>query len=579
MPMSYQTETIASLLPKLNNSWYLPSLQREFVWGTDRVCELFDSLMRAYPISSLLTWKVPDDAREDVEAYRFLTEGSDFGAHNTRERAYGARELIFVLDGQQRLTSLLIGLKGTYEVRRKYARTGESNRLHLDLLRDGNVVDEQGQVWYGFEFRANSATAARGSEWFEVGRILRYQGKLDTLLQETKSKLTRFHLTEDEVNCAMRNLSRLYKVVYDEESLTYHTETQGDQERMLEIFVRANSGGEPLSKSDLLLSNLTVHWKGLNAREEIKKYVDELNEKLNRGLTRAQWKASLSQDFVLKACLVLLDLPVAYRISSFNKATCDRISDYWAEIKVAITRTVEAASWFGITGPTLTSANALIPIAYYLYRNPEISLISEEREDASRAQVIRRWLIMALLNGIFGGSADSMLSKFREAIKRHGENGRMFPVEQLDAATRQAKRLATSDREAIKYILDLQYGRPITRLAQTLLFDERSWGVIPHQCDHIFAQDGFKHFKQFRDQADGFANLTLLSAAANNEKHAVPFAEWIGGQEDAFLERHLIPRNQELWTFDKFPEFLQERQLLILDRLFKVLGSSSYPSQ
>ena len=167
--MSYQTETVASILPKLNNSWYLPSLQREFVWGTDRVCELFDSLMRAYPISSLLTWRVPDDAREDVEAYRFLTEGSDFGAHNTRERAYGAREFTFVLDGQQRLTSLLIGLKGTYEVRRKYARTGENQRLHLDLLRDGDVVDDQGQVWYGFEFRANSATAARGSEWFEVG--------------------------------------------------------------------------------------------------------------------------------------------------------------------------------------------------------------------------------------------------------------------------------------------------------------------------------------------------------------------------------------------------------------------------
>ena len=59
--------------------------------------------------------------------------------------------------------------------------------------------------------------------------ILRYQGKLDTLLQETKSKLTRFRLTEDEIDCAMRNLSRLYKVVYEDESLTYHTETQGDQ--------------------------------------------------------------------------------------------------------------------------------------------------------------------------------------------------------------------------------------------------------------------------------------------------------------------------------------------------------------
>ena len=139
-------------------------------------------------------------------------------------------------------------------------------------------------------------------------------------------------------------------------------------------------------------------------------------------------KASISQDFVLKACLVLLDLPVAYRISSFNKETCDRISDYWSEIKLALTQTIEAASWFGITGPTLTSANALIPIAYYLFRNPEIRMMGEEKDNAANAQVVRRWLIMALLNGVFGGSSDSMLSKLRETIKRYGENGRMFEL-------------------------------------------------------------------------------------------------------------------------------------------------------
>jgi Protein of unknown function DUF262/Protein of unknown function (DUF1524) len=572
--MIFTTETIASVLPKLNNSWYLPSLQREFVWGTERVCELFDSLMRAYPISSLLTWRVPEAIREEVEAYRFLNQGSDFGAHNARERAYGADDLIFVLDGQQRLTSLLIGLKGTYEVRKKYARTAESQRLHLDLLRDGEAADDQGQVWYGFEFRANSTTASRASEWFEVGRILRYDRKLDALLEETKLKLGRHHLNEHEIDCAIRNLTRLYCVVYEEESLTYHTEIKGDQERMLEIFVRANSGGEPLSKSDLLLSNLTVHWKGMNAREEIKGFVDELNDKINRGLSKKQSKAALSQDFVLKACLVLLDLPVAYRISSFNKATCDRISECWSELKEALTQTIEATSWFGITGPTLTSANALIPIAYYLFRNPETRLMGEGKDSAANAQAVRKWLIMALLNGVFGGSSDSMLSKLRESLKRHGENGRVFPVIELDSAIRQAKRIPSTDKEAVKNILDFKYGKPVTRLAQTLLFEERSWGVIPHDCDHIFPQDGFKHFRQFRDMADNFGNLTLLSASANNEKRAVPFEEWICTQEAAFLERHLIPQIPELWRFEKFPDFLKERQLLILDRLYKVLSGS-----
>lgn len=202
--------------------------------------------------------------------------------------------------------------------------------------------------------------------------------------------------------------------------------------------------------------------------------------------------------------------------------------------------------------------------------------MSESKEDGAKAQVIRRWLIMALLNGIFGGSSDSMLTKLREAIKRHGENGRMFPVEELDAATREAKRIPTNDKQAIKGILDLQYGKPVTRLAQTLLFDERSWGVIPHECDHIFPQDGFnKYFKQYRELANKFGNLTLIATAANNEKRAAPFEEWICQQEGGFLERHLIPQLPELWKFERFPEFLKERERLILDRLFKVLEAKA----
>jgi Protein of unknown function (DUF1524) len=152
----------------------------------------------------------------------------------------------------------------------------------------------------------------------------------------------------------------------------------------------------------------------------------------------------------------------------------------------------------------------------------------------------------------------------------------MFPVTQLDAATREAKRVPTNDKEAIKQILELQYGKPVTRLAQTLLFDERSWGVSPHDCDHIFPVDGFnKHFRHYKDLANKFGNLTLLSAATNNEKRAAPFEEGIITQEAAFLDRHLIPELPDLWTFDKFPEFLRERERLILDQLFKVLETKA----
>ena len=571
--LSYRAESIFGVLPRLNTSWFLPSLQREFVWDAERISNLFDSLMRSYPISAFLLWAVPESDREDLEVYRFTDSASDFGRHNVRDRAFGEKSLTFVLDGQQRLTSLLIGLKGTYEIRKKYARTGEVQRLHLDLLRNGELPGEEGEISYGFEFRLNTATLTRGSYWFEVGRILKYETSLETLLEETTVRLKAFHVSDSELDIAKQNLKALHRVVFTDLPICYHTETHGDQERMLEIFVRANSGGEPLSKPELLLSNLTVHWKARDARDEMTKFVDQINDILNRGADFG--RKPLRQDFVLKSCLVLLDSVVAYRISSFNKQTCEQIEAYWSDIQSAIKETVEVANWFGISGLTLTSANALIPVAYYLYRNPEVRLRSDSQTDAENATLVRRWLIMALLNGVFGGSSDSILTKMRGIIMKHGEHGRLFPVRELDIAALDSRRLPTTDPNAIKKILDIEYGDNACVLALSLLFDERAWGTIPHHCDHIFPQDLFKReLKQYRAASDQIGNLTLLNARENMEKKAKPFDEWIRTREAAFLGRHLIPTDQKLWQPEAFPDFIQERCRLILDRLFAVLGKT-----
>jgi len=391
-------------------------------------------------------------------------------------------------------------------------------------------------------------------------------------LDETTARLRAFHVSDSELETARQNIQSLHRVVFSDLPICYHTEDHGDQERMLDIFVRANSGGEPLTKPELLLSNLTVHWKSRDARAEVKSFVDEINMMLNRGVDSA--RIALKQDFVLKSCLVLLDLPVAYRISSFNRQTCEQIEAYWSDIQKAIKETVEVANWFGINGITLTSANALAPVAYYLYRNPEVRLRSDGQMDAENATLVRRWLIMALLNGVFGGSSDSTLAKVRSVIVRHGEHGRLFPVRELDVAVRDLRRLPTNDPNAIKRMLEIEYGDNVCVLALTLLFDERAWGTMPHHCDHIFPQSLFKQaLKQFRSAADQLGNLTLLNAQENVEKNAKPFDQWIQTREPAFLSRHLIPQDKALWRPEAFPDFLQERNRLILDRLFRVLGA------
>ena len=511
--MSYKSETIQSILPRVNSTFFLPALQREFVWTADQICASFDSLMRRYPISSFLFWQVPVEARDDVEAYEFLHTVKESLNRAKLARVHGNRDLTFVLDGQQRLTSLLVGLQGYYHGRKtksgKGSKTYVTKKLYLDLLHDGRVPDADDEIYYHFDFFDYVPLLSKNSYWFEVGRILNVDADMGIKgLVERQIKAIRDvrSLPSQDAAVVEHNLTRLYEAIWSDELLSYHTETDPDHERILEIFVRANSGGTELSKSDLLLSTLTLHWGAENAREVINAFVEELNGNLTR-------KNRLNKDFVMKACLVLLNLPVAYRVSSFTKDTCARIKERWDDIRDATRRAVDAANAFGIDESTLTSANALIPIAFYLYQHPKLTLRGESVIEVANAARVRVWLLSVLLNRVLGGSSDSILTRLREALQmNHRPNGD-FPIAAVDEAVRAAGRIAASSQDAVENVLGITYGEDTCFLALSLLYDERNWGTIQYSIDHLFSQDDFKkknvpdHIKELRDD---FGNLALV---------------------------------------------------------------------
>ncbi|MDB5336031.1 MAG: hypothetical protein JWN70_1650, partial [Planctomycetaceae bacterium] len=120
--MGYRAETIVTTVNRLNVQYFLPAIQREFVWRTPQIVQLFDSIMRGYPISSFLFWELQPQNYDKWEAYTFITKATQGGTHNQIANTNGVSQLTLVLDGQQRLTSLLLGLKGTYVAKKKYKR-------------------------------------------------------------------------------------------------------------------------------------------------------------------------------------------------------------------------------------------------------------------------------------------------------------------------------------------------------------------------------------------------------------------------------------------------------------------------
>lgn len=579
--MSYRSETIATAITRMNRQYFLPAIQREFVWKPEQIAQLFDSIMRGYPISSFLFWELNPENRDKWQVYKFLEKAQHGGTHNQLASTDGLPNLALVLDGQQRLTSLLLGLRGTYVAKKKYKRwdnpdAWSDQRLHLDLLAEPNLDEDNGDagLYYKFEFMEETPAPDTEHHWFRVGRILDFdeQAKFERYLDEQDDKLEKMGLAKTDRRVFERNLKRLYQAIHGDEVIAYYTEKDQDYDRVLDIFVRANEGGTKLSKSDLLLSMVTSSWNGVNAREEIFNFVDRINNKLTR-------RNDFDKDFIMKSCLVLSDLPVAYKVQNFNTTNLSTIRQNWAGIRQAVERGVDLVNSFGIDRDNLTSANALIPVAYFLFKNPTVTLRGSTPFDVRNANSIRQWVIMAMLRGAFGGSSDTLLREIRNIIEASNP-GADFPIEAINDAVVKTNRSSGFDDSAVNDVLDLLYGEQRTFLALSLLYDDAAWGTMPHHQDHLFARNLFKTKElsaagrvDWINQKERLGNLSLLLAQENVGKQDMPLPEWLISREPGFLKRHLIPEDRALWQFDRFPDFLKARETLIRERLKNMFGA------
>ena len=154
--MAYQTAlTIESVIKDIDSKKYLlPSIQREFVWSTGQIEKLFDSLMRDYPINAFLFWKVPREKVSEFKFYEFLRDyHQKDNKHNPKANTNGTEDIIAILDGQQRMTSLYIALKGTYAYKMSYKRWDNpaaypKRKLYLNLL----AASDDADMFYDFLF-------------------------------------------------------------------------------------------------------------------------------------------------------------------------------------------------------------------------------------------------------------------------------------------------------------------------------------------------------------------------------------------------------------------------------------------
>ncbi|MFO0832007.1 MAG: DUF262 domain-containing HNH endonuclease family protein [Phycisphaerales bacterium] len=584
--MKYLTGTIGDTVARVNTEIFLPAIQREFVWKPEQIVRLFDSLLRGYPISTFLFWELADGNQTKWQAYRFITKAAKNGIHNEPAELNGVPKPTLVLDGQQRLTSLLIGLKGSYLVKKKGKWSSSQGawsekRLYIDLFKapvsaEASSEDEASDIYYGLEFLEKAPKPDKDTHWFPVGKILghRTADEFDAFVEAESSALPD-GCSKGQIKTFERNLRRLHDTIWKDDVVAYYTERDQTYDKVLDIFVRANEGGTKLSKSDLLLSMVTAKWQSVDARKAIHDFVDDLNGR--------HWDGKFTKDFVMKCALSLCDLPVGFKAENFTDANLAVIEKGWEGVKRSLTAAVNLAESFGLDSATLTSQNALIPVAYFVHRNPKADFEEGTTSfEAENAGVIRRWLFTVMINRVFSGSSDNLLKDIRDVL-RQLPAGKDFPIDGIaKVATQSGPRKAMKlEEDTIDDLIDnATFGSSQARLALCLIYGGRRWRSDIHQ-DHIFPRSLFSKKaltaagygkddqEELRAGSDRLANLQILTAKENTEKSKKDFEEWIKTRKDDFMKEHLIPDDKTLWKLKKFREFLTAREDLIREKLKK----------
>lgn len=588
--------TIGYAIDQVKQGHYvLPGIQRKFVWTPEQIECLFDSIMQDYPINTLMLWHISDGKegealRTDYPFYSFITNYKErYKTENEAASVIGTNPLYAVIDGQQRLTSLHIGLNGTYAAHRKYRGWEDTPenfpkmRLYLDLL---GQPDTDSDYAYPFKFMAEDK-AVKDPEnnhwWYPVGEILLAEDPKYVSRYLLKNNLTDYDVAFDRMELLR---DRLLK----DERVNFYVQEDQDQDKVLEIFTRTNSGGVPLTKSDLIMAIASSNWEDM--RDNVEQLVVQINT--NTGF-------HIDKDLVLRTFLVCYGKDVKFKVENFGKSQVDILAQNWPTLSSALYNTFAFLQRQGFDDRTLRARNAVIPIVQYIIQTNQFADIGKttfgQPSTAQQPVVenILKWLNISLLKGIFGGQTDSLLRGLRDEIRR-SSTPTHFPLEEIRARFKGTRKDYSLDQNAIAGLLESEYGTPEAAYILHLLHG-RLDPSLHYEQDHLHPASFFKEdeslskkdrkatlqeklssvFSNLEDidfamdprNWNSVLNLQLLEKRENIDKTLTPLDTWAkdhGLNGSSFL----VPPDTDL-SIRNFRGFINMRRSELTKRLMDLL--------
>ncbi|GAA8201270.1 hypothetical protein HpBT148_03470 [Helicobacter pylori] len=341
---------------------------------------------------------------------------------------------------------------------------------------------------YQFEFHAKTPENDKKHFWFKVGDILELE----------ESGVLNYVTEHGLKGNALNLLEKLKDAFHTKQLISFFEEKEKNLNKVLNIFIRVNSGGVKLSYSDLLMSILTASFSS-DIREKMNELVDALKDK---GFPNVE------QDQVLKTCLLLIGKDTTFELKNFNKNNVKEIEENWEKITESIYNAAKLLETFGYV-KYLGSAYILSTLAYFYFLKQKMDKNDEEQA----LKFVRNAQIM----GYFGGSTDTKLSIIAHSIKE----ACAFEAFNHNLAKHQTCPLKITN-DTIEGIVSFDSHSRVFPVLQ-ILYPNLNYKTTTFHIDHIYPKSKFKKEnekldKEFYDCKNHLYNLQLLEGQENSAK-------------------------------------------------------------
>ena len=589
--------TIKSVLGSINSQKILlPALQRKFVWSDEQIEKLFDSVLQGYPIGTFIFWKVSVRVanKEQYTLYKFLQNYDESDKNNEKASSpiIGTKDIDeceellkdeesveVVLDGQQRLTALLLSLQGTITRRIKNIRRDEYIRKELYINLRKRFGDGLSDKKYNFKMLSDNEINAEDTQnlWYKVKNIVGYNnaGDCATKLMEIMQP------QDNDFKGALELLTQLYERLVSKEVLGVYVYETNSMDDVLEIFVRVNAGGTKLSRTDLLFSTIVSRWE--DAREKIEDLIKDISKH----------DYDLDSDFIMRVCLYLIGVETKLSVRSLSRriidgANIDPINVFkkeWDNIKDSFVDSFVYLKSIGLTRKSILSMYSIIPIIYYRYKRGKDDLGTQNVN-------IRKYIVLSNLLKLFGRSSDTTLGQTRIAMDSWMIKNNTFP----SVNTLFGKSINAIDEDLVNSWMEFRKDQPETRLIMTLLYPDFDYRCLKNHIDHMhpkssfskqnivnsieipdgYSIDGSKK-EYFKNIADSVPNLQVLEGEENaDKKKSKSLLEWVNQNNNNRSYIKYIERNNDgLLDIKNFISFYNTRKNNMVHALVDMLVDSS----